>query len=72
MKRDALPLQEAISILMGKPVNLVLMEDNAAVILAIKKGYSAALRSISRSLKVCLGSLHEACFEGFTMDELYG
>ena len=72
LKREGLPFQEAMATLLERPVNLVVKEENTAVISAIKNGYSPALRHLSRSMRVCLGSLNEMFFGGNPLDDVFG
>ena len=44
---------------LGRPVELVILEDNQATIKVVKRGYSAKLRHILRTHKVNLGSIKE-------------
>ena len=46
--------------LLKRPVTAKLMEDNAACIVAIKKGFSPSMRHLQRTMRISLGSLHEA------------
>ena len=48
-----------VSRLLRMPIPTVIHEDNSSAILAIKKGYSLALRHLPRTQRICLGSLHE-------------
>ena len=70
-RKEGLPSQEIFSVLLQRKVRVVFHEDNQAVIAAIKNGYSANLRHLSRTLRVCLGSLHET-FHGACKDSPFG
>ena len=45
--------------LLGRPIELLIMEDNQATIKVARKGYSARLRHVPRTHKVDLGSIRE-------------
>ena len=72
LRREGAPMQEAIATLLGKPVNLIVAEDNAAAISSIKSGYSVPLRRLSRSNRTCLGQLHENLLGQNPLDDIYG
>jgi hypothetical protein len=58
--RNALiPMQILLQRILREPVDCEVMEDNAAAIVAITKGYSPAMRHIPRTQRVSLGMLHE-------------
>ena len=59
LSEDAIPLQRLVSLILRKPVPMVVHEDNSAAILAVRKGYSLSLRHLPRTQRICLGSLHE-------------
>jgi len=63
MKKDAIPIQMLMSLLLGKPVDVVAHEDNAACIIAVQKGYSPALRALPRTQRCAIGTLHEIFHE---------
>ena len=48
---------------LGRKVRLEVMEDNAQVMVAAAKGYSPALRHVSRTERVCTGVVHEVFYE---------
>ena len=58
-----MPLQDLVQLLLRKPIALVVKEDNAACIQAVRKGYSPALRHMPRTQRVSLGDLHETFAE---------
>ena len=49
--------------LLGHPVECEVMEDNAACIVAITKGYSPSMRYLKRTQRVSLGHLHDIFYE---------
>ena len=58
--RNALiPMQILLQRILQQPVDCEVMEDNAAAIVAVTKGYSPAMRHIPRTQRVSLGMLHE-------------
>ena len=61
LRTEALPTQYLLQKLLRRPVRVRLMEDNAATVTAVLKGYSPALRHIPRSHKVSLSFVHEMC-----------
>ena len=62
VKDSVYPVQNILSRMLSRPIPVQVMEDNTATITAIRKGYSPALRHLSRTQRVDLGFLHE-CFE---------
>ena len=65
-------MQATLSDMIGRPVPLILREDNEAVISAVQNGYSIALRSLSRSVRCNLGALKEILVDGVPSDAQYG
>ena len=57
--QEGLPSLTLWERLLGRPVELVLHEDNQATILVAKKGYSPKMRHIQRTHKVNLSALAE-------------
>ena len=51
---------------------MVVHEDNTAAILAIRKGYSPALRHLPRTQRICLGSLNEMLCDPEDHDSSHG
>jgi len=49
--------------ILGRPIELVILEDNQATIKIVRKGYSSKLRHIYRTHKVNLGSIKEVLEE---------
>ena len=49
--------------LLQHPVKAELMEDNAATIIAINRGYSLAMRHVKRTQRTSLGLVHDIITE---------
>ena len=60
---EAIPVLQLWETVLGRPVELVIMEDNQATIQVVNRGYSAKLRHILRTHKINLGSLKELLTE---------
>ena len=56
---EALPMLSLFDTLLGRSVELIILEDNQATITILKRGYSPKLRHILRTHKVNLGSVKE-------------
>ena len=56
---EALPMLTLFDMLLGRQVELIILEDNQATIKILKRGYSPKLRHILRTHKVNLGSVKE-------------
>ena len=54
---EAIPASILWSLILGRDIKTRIYEDNQAIIIVVKKGYSKKLRHISRTHKVNLGSL---------------
>jgi hypothetical protein len=63
MRRDAIPLQDLMSTLLGRPEKCRVFEDNEATVKIVEKGYekgySGALRYLRRTQRTDNGQLHE-------------
>ena len=59
LSQEGLPPLTLWERLLGRPVELVLHEDNQATMLVAKKGYSPKMRHIQRTHKVNLSALAE-------------
>ena len=57
---EAMPCMDLWELLLGRPIDLYILEDNEATIKVAKKGYSAKLRHCLRHHKINLGSVKEA------------
>ena len=68
-KYEALPLQQLVSKLIGRPIALEVMEDNNAAITAAEKGYSPSLRHLVRTERTSIGAVHELFFWNEQDDE---
>ena len=58
---EALPIMDLWDLILGRPIQLFILEDNQATIKVVFSGYSQKLRHILRTHKVNLGSLKEIC-----------
>ena len=58
LKKEAIPFIIFIEAAFGRAVDLVCLEDNAQVLTAARKGYSPALRHVSRTETVSTGVVH--------------
>jgi len=58
-RNEFLPLQFLWQKLLGRPVELIVHEDNDACISIIRKGYSPSLRCLERTQRCSLGACHE-------------
>ena len=59
LRREAIPAQLLMEIILGRRLNIELNIDNTQAILAIQRGYSKKLRHLARTQRVCIGLLHE-------------
>ena len=59
LRTMGLPSLDLWELILGRPLQLVVYEDNQATIKIIKKGCSSKLRHVSRHHKVDIGSIHE-------------
>ena len=58
-RNEFLPLQILWQALLGRPVDLIVHEDNDACISIVRKGYSPSLRCLPRTQRCSLGVCHE-------------
>jgi hypothetical protein len=56
---EAIPVLQLWETVLGRPVDLIIHEDNQATIQVVERGYSSKLRHITRTHKVNLASLRE-------------
>jgi hypothetical protein len=63
MRNEGAALQQLFQILLGRPVEVRIMEDNAAMIAAAHKGYSPSLRHLPRMQRTSLGYLYDLLTE---------
>ena len=56
---EAIPVLQLWELLLQRPVDLIIHEDNQATIQVVGQGYSSKLRHITRTHKINLGSLSE-------------
>ena len=59
---EAIPQLDLWEQLLGRPVELWILEDNQATIKIIRKGYSQKLRSTSRVFNVNVGAISDAIY----------
>ena len=55
-------MQQLFALVLGRPVKMVVQEDNTQAITAVRKGYSPNMRHLARTQRVALGALHEVFF----------
>jgi hypothetical protein len=72
LHKEGLPLQEALSKMLGVDLPLEAREDNSQCIAAVKNGYSPNLRHLARVQRTCIGALHEAFYPEVQEDFLTG
>jgi len=60
---EALPTMDLWDMILGRSIELIILEDNQATIKIVRKGYSSKLRHIYRTHKVNLGSIKEVLEE---------
>ena len=65
---EAIPAQHLLQVILRRPVELHVKEDNSATVVSITKGYSPSLRSLKRHHKISLGFLHET-FKNEDLDD---
>ena len=56
---EAIPVLQLWDLILQRPVDLIIHEDNQATIQVVEQGYSSKLRHITRTHKINLGSLNE-------------
>lgn len=59
MRKDILPLQYILVELLGRPVEVDVLEDTSACLQSIKNGYSPSMRDLTRTLRISIEALHE-------------
>ena len=69
--KEAIPIQQLVSLLIGRPVKMRVFEDNEGCIACVQKGYTPTMRHIGRVHRTSIGMLHEI-FEGRSLDEYGG
>ena len=60
---EAIPFLGFFEFVLGRPVELIILEDNQATITVLNKGYSPKLRHVQRTQKVNIGSVSEVLAE---------
>ena len=71
LRNHAIPVQTLMSILLCRPVDMNVHEDNSACIAAVKHGYSPSLRHLPRTHRISLGVLHDV-FHRLTTNDTEG
>ena len=61
LREHLIPLQSLWSIMLGRPIKLVIHEDNMSTITVIEAGYSPQLRYINKHHRISLGLVNELC-----------
>ena len=61
--RVGVPIQTFLERLLDRAVRLVAMQNNAACVIDVKRGYSRKMAHLPRHQNVSLGSLHERLVE---------
>jgi hypothetical protein len=61
LKSEAIPAQNLMQQILGRPIPIKVMEDNEACIVALKKGYSPTMRHIARTQRISVGFVYD-CF----------
>jgi hypothetical protein len=59
LRTELLPAQVLLEVILGRPVEAVLKEDNSATIVSCNKGYSPAMRYVNRTQRVSLGFIND-------------
>ena len=61
LRESLVPLQSLWSLMLQRPIDAVLHEDNMSTIVVINAGYSPQLRHIQKHHRISLGEVHELC-----------
>ena len=61
LRESLIPTQSLWELLLQRPVDAVLHEDNMSKITVIDAGYSPQLRHIQKHHRISLGEVHELC-----------
>ncbi len=72
LHKEGLPLQEALSNMLGINIPLLAQEDNSQCIAAVTNGYSANMRQLSRVQRTCISAMHELFYPEVEEDFLTG
>jgi hypothetical protein len=72
LHKEGLPLQEALSNMLGVDLPLLAQEDNSQCIAAVTNGYSANMRQLSRVQRTCISAMHELFYPEVVEDFLTG
>ena len=61
LRESLIPIQSLWALLLQRPINAVIHEDNMSTIVVINAGYSPQLRHIQKHHRISLGEVHELC-----------
>jgi hypothetical protein len=61
--KEAIPMQDLFSVILGRVIPMVIKEDNSAARIACTKGYSPAMRYLKRTQRVCIGFISDTVNE---------
>ena len=61
LRESLIPIQSLWALLLQRPIDAVLHEDNMSTIVLINAGYSPQLRHIQKHHRISLGEVHELC-----------
>ena len=63
LRSELIPVQSLMQEILQRPVEAELLEDNAATIIAVNRGYSLAMRHVRRTQRTSLGLIHDMITE---------
>ena len=63
---EALPMLELFTLILGRNIPLIILEDNQATIKIVRKGFSAKLCHVARTHKIDLSSIKDVLDHGKT------
>ena len=63
LRNELIPAQDLLSLLLSEDLKAELLEDNAACVIACRKGYSPAMKYLNRTQRIAIGFVHDAIFE---------
>ena len=61
LRESLIPIQSLWALLLQRPVDAVIHEDNMSTIVMINAGCSPQLRHIQKNHRISLGEVHELC-----------
>jgi hypothetical protein len=62
-RNEFLPIQCLLQIILRRPIEMFVHEDNESCIAISKKGYSPSLRALPRTHRLSIGVCHETYYE---------